>query len=92
MDNLEVFCIGSQIFDRNENEAIEMRLAVNLSEDLLNEEALKEGLAVIRWIEENGYTSNLVFFVNKEPVIIIESNQIKSISSPEDLKKFKMRM
>ncbi|MBV6716694.1 YfjL-like protein [Paenibacillus chitinolyticus] len=64
---------------------------VNLSEDLLNEEALKEGLAAIRWIEEKGYTSNLVFFVNKEPVIIIESNQIKSISSPEDLKKLKMK-
>lgn len=63
-----------------------------LSEDLLNEEALKEGLAVIRWVEEKEYTSNLVFFVNKKPVIIIESNQIKSISSPEDLKKFKMRM
>ncbi|GKS11032.1 hypothetical protein YDYSY3_20320 [Paenibacillus chitinolyticus] len=69
-----------------------MRLAVYLSEDLLNEEALKEGLAVIRWVEEKEYTSNLVFFVNKKPVIIIESNQIKSISSPEDLKKFKMRM
>ncbi|MFD7523646.1 YfjL-like protein [Paenibacillus chitinolyticus] len=64
---------------------------VYLSEDLLNEEALKEGLAVIRWVEEKGYTSNLVFFVNKEPVIIIESDQIKSISSPEDLKKFKKK-